>query len=297
MSFINLLRKLNNRARQNKVDKLGGKPAWCRVPQGFMMKIDPTQGMDIGYYLGTYEPALINLIPLLVRPEDTTVDIGTHKGYVTLTLAQRVGGNGKVISIDPDPRVFAELSDNCDRNGYGHVVRFPCVAGNSDGTCEFSLSSQLGNSSRFPNEIARPTVSSVISVQTRVVDDLLAEAGVTPSSIVTFVKIDAEGSEPLVLQGLNGTIARHRPAICMEINNGSLKAGGFSADLISEILRPHGYRYFKLVWKKNALHIGSIDLEEIGEADLEASPCYEMLAITGDHRDMKNLSRFISGTR
>ncbi|UPU37629.1 FkbM family methyltransferase [Geomonas paludis] len=295
MSVIDLLRTLNNKVRQNKVDRLGGKPTWCRVPRGFMMKIDPTQGMDIGYYLGTYEPALVNLIPLLVSPGDTVVDVGTHKGYISLNLARAVGSSGKVVSIDPDPRVFAELSDNCDKNGYHHVFRFPCVAGNIDGSCDFSLSSQLGNSSRFPNDIAAPTVSEVISVPMRVTDELLVEAGVDERCAVSFVKIDAEGSEPLVLQGMQRTIAAHRPAVCMEINNGSLRAGGFSAASVSDVLKHHGYRYYKLLWKKNSLHLGSLALEEVGEGDLEDSPCYEMLAITGDHRGMKNLSRFIAG--
>lgn len=297
MTLIDIARNFVNASRQRRVNRLGGKPTWCRVPQGFMMKIDPTQGMDIGYYLGTYEPGLIKLISLLVREGDTSVDIGTHKGYITLTLAQRTGNAGKVVSIDPDPRVFQEMSDNCDRNGYSQVVRFPCVASNADGTCEFSLSSQLGNSSRFPNEIARPTVSSIISVPARRADDLLSEAGMSDDRPLSFVKIDAEGSEPLVLHGLEKTIAIHKPALCMEINTGSLVAGGFSADDITKHLSPFGYRYYRLQWKRNSLYLARLTLHPLAEADIRDAVCDEILAITDGHRDRGKLDSYICSSR
>lgn len=258
------------------------------------MKIGPTQGMDIGYYLGTYEPALIRLISILVKPGDVAADIGTHKGYITLALANRTGSDGTVVSIDPDPRDFGEMSDNCDRNNFHHVQKFSCVANDVEGLCEFSLSSALGNSSRFPNEIALPTVSSTISVKTRTLDDILRAARVSPETPVSFVKIDAEGSEPLVFQGMKRMLSLHHPAICMEVNNGSLKAGGFTAPFISQFLTPHGYRFFKLTWKRNALYRGTILLEEITEATTGNGFCFEVLAFIDHHRDRTKLNKFIT---
>ena len=155
------------------------------------------------------------------------------------------------MAFEPDPRPMEALSSHVQRNGFEHVKLYACALGDRDGACEFALSRQLGWSSRFPNEVAKATVTSTTSVCTRRLDDVLAEAGVNPETHhLSFMKIDAEGSEPLILQGAQETLKRLRPTVHIEVNKPSLRAGGFSADSIETLLRSFGYQLYAVRFRR-----------------------------------------------
>ena len=295
MRLVNAARRLINYLRhQRRVNALGTQPSWQRVPAGFWMRIDPRAQMDIEYFLGTYERALRRLVDLLVAPGDAVVDAGTHKGYVTLALARAVGPTGVVVSVDPDPRAFMEMDANCTRNGFAQVRRFQLAAGDVDGSCSFTLTTSLGNSSRFPNEVALAGAAEVVTVRTRPVDALLDETGVLAGDRpLTFVKIDAEGSEPLVLGGMQEAIARHRPAIYSEINPSSLAQAGVSTEWVLTMLRSHGYELFRSEWRRTILG-GRLRLTPVeGMADPSVL-CFEILAISPRHRAWPAVQRLLA---
>ncbi len=218
------------------------------------MQIDPKDWMDCAFYLGTYEQSLVQLIAATVRPGDVCIDVGAQKGFVTLHLAKAVGAGGQVIAFEPDPRAMEALRLNVQRNGFEQVKLYSCALGDSNASCKFALSHQLGWSSRFPNDLAKPTVESTISVRTRRLDDIVAETGIVPDTgRISFIKIDAEGSEPLVLRGAQETLKRFRPTVHIEVNKSSLFAGGFSAESIESLLRPLDYRLYIVRWRRTGL--------------------------------------------
>jgi FkbM family methyltransferase len=231
--------------------RLGKVPQWQLVGGKFYMRIDPHDWMDRAFYLGSYEQHLVHLIATMVRPGDVCIDVGAQKGFMTLHLAEVVGGKGRVIAFEPDPRAMEALRANVQRNGFKQVSLSSCALGDCEAYCRFALSRQLGWSSRFPNELAKPTITSSISVRTRRLDDIIAEAGVVAGTHrISFIKIDAEGSEPLVLQGAQETLTRFRPTVHIEVNKPSLCAGGFSPDSIETLLRPLGYQLYAIRFGK-----------------------------------------------
>jgi hypothetical protein len=60
-----------------------------------------------------------------------------------------------------------------------------------------------------------PGTQEVIEVQLVAIDDLVANGSVKPP---TVVKIDVEGAELAVLQGMRRTLAEHRPAVICELH-------------------------------------------------------------------------------
>ena len=75
------------------------------------------------------------------------------------------------------------------------------------------------------------------TVATAAFDDLgLAELP------ISLVKIDVEGAEQLVLEGMMRTLAKHRPYLIVEITARFLAAFGHSAASLCELLAPLGYR-------------------------------------------------------
>jgi FkbM family methyltransferase len=206
------------------------------------MEIDPHDWMDCAFYLGAYDPCLIKAINLWVKPGDVCIDIGAHKGYVTLFLARAVGPTGHVYAFEPDPRAREFLERHCQRNGLRNVKTLPYALGERSGTGHLFLSSQLGWSSKFPNEIAKPTIQEQISVPLRTLDDLVEAREINLDlKRLRFVKVDAEGSEPLILLGMRRVLLDSSPFLAMEVNHGSLAAAGFCATGLQGILQQSGF--------------------------------------------------------
>jgi FkbM family methyltransferase len=241
----------------------GNQVGWKKTSAGFAMLIDPSDPDDRAFCLGLYERALVRLIEAVVRPGDLCIDVGGHKGFISLHLAKAVGPEGRVISIEPDPRAMQILTANCRRNRAANVELYSCLLGNESRMCEFSLSTRLGWSSMFPNELAQKAVSRTISIQTRTLDDLIGEAGVADSSRLSLVKMDVEGAEPLVLAGALRTLATFRPVVHFEVNEGSLRAAGKSSGEIADFFFALGYKLYEI--KRAATISGFVYRYELAE--------------------------------
>lgn len=272
--MLDLVRSLVNRERAWRLARIGDAPCQVRVRQGFVMTIDPSQAMDRGYFLGTYERHLVRTLRRLVHPGDVVADIGTHKGYISCLLAARVGRSGRVLSIDADPRAFAELDRNCQLNGFDHVDRRQYAVGAEPGKAVFTLTSMLGNSTLYPNEIARGQTVSSIEVLVLPFDTIAIEAGLADRRF-QLIKIDAEGAEPSVLRGMHQRLAVDRPALCLEVNRDSLLAAASSPAALGADLQALGYHLYEFDrqgWR------GAVRYRRLERLHAERA-CYELLAI------------------
>ncbi len=277
-----LVRPIRQSYQALRILPLGRVPKWRGVGGTICMQIDPTDWMDRAFYLGAYEPHLVELIATTVRPGDVCFDVGAQKGFITLHLAKAVGPGGRVIAFEPDPRAMEVLTSNVQRNGYRQVSLQAYAVGDCDSRCAFGLSRQLGWSSRFPNDMAKPTVESTISVQTRSLDDIVKEMGIAPQTHrLSFIKIDAEGSEPLILQGARETLERFRPTVHVEVNKPSLRAGGYSAASVEALLRPLGYQLYTIRFQRTGW---------LQRRRLSLVPVTSLTSDIGDHEDVLAVS-------
>ena len=80
-----------------------------------------------------------------------------------------------------------------------------------------------------------PFTERVIEVELVAIDDLVGDGGLPPPALV---KIDVEGAEIAVLEGMRDTIERHRPAIVCELHD--------THDEFVAVMRSHGYRLINL---------------------------------------------------
>jgi FkbM family methyltransferase len=208
------------------------------VSGGFEMFIDPSDDLDREFYLGTFEPAMRELIARTVHDGDTCIDIGAQKGYVSLILAKAVGSKGRVLSFEPDKRAAAKLAANIHRANQNVIEVFHCALGEREGSCSFVLSKVLGWSSRFPNELAKTAIEETVEVKMHSLDAMIARKElVVDGSRLSFIKLDAEGSEPLILKGMRSLLSAAKPVLFMEVNYDSLAAAGSSPQELQSILR------------------------------------------------------------
>jgi FkbM family methyltransferase len=176
---------------------------------GYRINVSPAE--NLSYLLGTNEPHLQRVIRQFVAAGDVVYDIGANIGYVSLSLAKRVGPQGRVIAFEPFPRSIAAFSKNIEINSLGNVQLLEFAASDHAGTAAIRLLENPATASLVWHR-DNPAASEVL-VRTVPIDTLV-DAGELPHP--KFVKIDVEGSEGEVLHGMRKTIAGARPILFIE---------------------------------------------------------------------------------
>jgi FkbM family methyltransferase len=176
---------------------------------GYRINVSPAE--NLSYLLGTNERHLQRVIRQFVAAGDVVYDIGANIGYVSLSLAKRVGPRGRVIAFEPFPRTIAAFSKNIEINSLRNVQLFECAAADHAGTAAIRLLENPATASLVWHR-DNPAASQV-TVPTVPIDSLV-DAGEIPQP--KFVKIDVEGSEGEVLYGMRRTIAHARPVLFLE---------------------------------------------------------------------------------
>lgn len=125
----------------------------------------------------------------------TIVDIGANIGYYTLLAARLVGKEGKVFAFEPEPQNYALLLRNIELNGYDNVVAVRKAVSRKTGKAELFINKQSGAHGFLPE---REGVIGVTKVETVGLDEYF-EGREYP---IDIIKIDVEGAELAVLQGM-----------------------------------------------------------------------------------------------
>lgn len=160
---------------------------------------------------GYWESWLTLFLARTVSPGMQAVDVGAHAGYHTLALAQLVGPGGSVVAVEPNPASAALLAANVALNGHAKTVAVHEIAlGHLDqGTGRLCVPPGEPKNAHLTQDEAAPG----LGVATRSLDALVGATG-----RVDFLKIDAEGSEAMILEGAMRTLRRERPSIVLEYN-------------------------------------------------------------------------------
>jgi FkbM family methyltransferase len=185
---------------------------------------------NLGYLLGTAERHLQRAIKDYVSVGDTVYDVGANIGYVSLSLARKVGPQGSVIAFEPVPRNADLLLRSIEANKLKNVRLINFAASDRRGEAVIRMIGNPSTASMFWHQ-NNPSATE-IPVRTVAIDDLV-EAG--DVGYPKFAKIDVEGAEGLVLRGMRRTIAASRPILFVECSD----AG---REMAWEMLRELGYR-------------------------------------------------------
>ena len=160
------------------------------------------------FYFGEWEPYLTRHLLDMHRPDGTFLDIGSNIGYFSLLAAQRFD---HVIAIEASPSIANRLADNAHRNGAGNIDIRNVAAGEIAGEAEFFFDDdQSGGSSLLPGSGRR--LEAVLPV--RPLDQI-----VTPEEIarVSFIKLDVEGFEHIVLRQILNRIEEFPEALSLTV--------------------------------------------------------------------------------
>lgn len=189
-----------------------------------------------------YEEETFEVLYGRMAEYDAVIEIGANVGVFSVFFGKRLEESGKegvVFSFEPSIEAFTRLRRNLEINQITNVKAFNCAVGNETGIMHFyEPKGHLTNGS-LSNDFA-----AIFS------DDVTERAVISLSgrhilkSVETYdrllLKIDVEGAERLVLEGLDDLIREKWPDIILEV----LEEYEESLNTLS-ILNRH-YRFFAI---------------------------------------------------
>ncbi len=201
---------------------------------GSMLELDPGDSLYLGSHL--YEPYESHLLMGLLRPGDIAVDVGAMIGYYTVIFAKHVGSDGRVHAFEPDPDNHALLRRNVELNGYGHVTCHEAAVGaERDRGRLWRAPENRGDNHVFPTRGREAVDIDIVAL-----DDVL-------DGPVNLVKIDVQGFEAKVLDGMSSLLARSpQLAMLVEFCPALLLEAGTQPHELIERLRDHGFALFEV---------------------------------------------------
>lgn len=141
---------------------------------------------------------------------DVVVDVGAYVGRYALNASKKVGAAGVVIAIEPDLKAYKLLVHNLALSGSKNIIPFNIALSKYNGVCKL-YRCKPGFTSLEKESLKRHPPSGVVgnkpsSVECRTLDSLLAELDINR---VNWIKVDVEGAEHEVLQGMIKTIEKN----------------------------------------------------------------------------------------
>lgn len=164
---------------------------------------------------GTLEPSVTEALVRTVRPGHVFYDVGANVGYFTLVAARLVGPAGRVIAFEPVPWCVDAVATNLALNDLRHAEVRAEAVGDASGRGRLLVAGEASQS-LLASLGRRADAREEIDVDVVALDDLVSGGAIPPPDVL---KIDTEGAEILVLEGMRETIARHQPRIICEIHD------------------------------------------------------------------------------
>ncbi|MGC2162757.1 MAG: FkbM family methyltransferase [Silvibacterium sp.] len=192
--------------------------------------------------MGLYEGAETAFFTLVCKPGMTFLDIGANTGYYSAWAISLMRGNGRIISLEPDPEAQSYLTATRDANNCSFMTVVPVAASDHDGVAQLHTNKEnRGDNRLYANDLC----SGAVTVQCQTVDSVLQSLGV---DAVGLIKIDVQGFEGHVLAGMMDTLKNSRNVtLLMEFWPWGLAQAGSNALEVLQTLEGLGFSLFELM--------------------------------------------------
>jgi FkbM family methyltransferase len=204
---------------------------------GHKMYLDPNDSLNLSIK-EIHEPFETELVKDHVNKGEFVLDVGAHIGYYSLIMARCVGKNGKVFSFEPNPLNFNILKKNIEINEYQNIVLEEKAVSNKNGTTNLYLSKGNSGMHRIhPSKYCEDVISvDVVKLNSYFNNQITKK--------IRFIKIDAEGSELDVLEGLSDILKNSKIKIIMEfVPEHIIEHGSKPLDVLN-FLNKYGFKIF-----------------------------------------------------
>jgi len=163
-----------------------------------------------------------------IMPNSIVVDVGANIGAFTIFAAQWAK---QVFAFEPEPENFHLLCSNIELNGFKNVIPSRMAIAKKRGKQDFYIAKKEHSSS---HSFFLPEYEKKIKVQTLSIMDVIERESLAK---IDFLKLDCEGSENDIIEGLSFETAKKIEQISLEFH----QVNSYSAEDLVEKLTVLGF--------------------------------------------------------
>jgi FkbM family methyltransferase len=186
---------------------------------------------------GEWEPHIAKTCQRLLRTSDVFFDIGANAGCISLDARALIGEGVRMCLFEPQPSLSNSIRKSIAANRFNNIQVFEILLGNYDGIGELYLTSHAIHASIIPRE----DTFNKIRLPICKVDTLIAAGRCPPPDII---KMDTEGAELQILDGMRKTLKEYSPTILFEADSNMSRFGHSALDLITLISSAGNYDFY-----------------------------------------------------
>lgn len=202
---------------------------------------------------GAYSALVVDAMKRYLHAGDTFFDVGANIGYLSAVAAALVGTRGHIHSFEPVPRYFQNLRRLAELNPAHSIVANRCAAGAVAGVVSMLVTREPGQNTFVPGYKSGAEVTSMLQVPMIRLDSYIEARAIGD---VAVIKIDAEGFELPVLEGLQRFLDKgQRPAIICEIAPRAYRLLGRSVAELDQFMSSYGYSARDIIDGKTPVHL------------------------------------------
>ncbi|WP_081469489.1 FkbM family methyltransferase [Sphingomonas sp. PAMC 26617] len=230
-------------------ENLGDGMVLCRMLGQYKIFADPSDWSVSPHIIadGIWEARVTEVVIDTLKKGMTAIDVGANLGYYSMIMADRCGATGRVMAIEPNPAMVRRIEATCILNGVSdRVTVHPFPVAERDGR-PATLVIPINHPGGAQLTGASVANSTSIECSTRRLD------GIPGALEASFVKIDAEGFEEAIWQGMRKMVegAHLRTMVVEFAPSVYADAGGF----VDEITKA-GFAIHDIDHKAGAVPIG-----------------------------------------
>lgn len=179
-----------------------------------------------------YRSADGEFLEKVLEPGGLVVDVGANIGMISIQSAKLVGPAGRVIAIEPNPRIISYCKKNIVLNGLENITPIQTAMGSEEGSVLFNCD-DCDDRSRVVSE-------GGIRVPLTTLDKIMERE---PNRKIHLLKIDVEGFELSVLEGARESLKRTQ-WLYIEVESQNYSQYGKKAQDVMTILDESGFDAF-----------------------------------------------------
>lgn len=199
------------------------------------------------YVRQEYEPFSIELLKNYLKPKSVFVDVGSHYGYYSVAAAKYANVN--VMAVEPVAENYRILQKNLALNHVTVKETFNAAASDHDGMTQFNVTEASDSAGFYDHPLTQ--TKQVVNVKTLALDSILYRT----AKKIDFIKIDVEGHEIAVLNGLKRTLHKNKSIrLLIEFNPKCQITAGHQPDELLTALSKLGFELFIVDENKRQLY-------------------------------------------
>jgi FkbM family methyltransferase len=259
--------------------------------EGHRFTLYPGEYVDQHIFLhGIYEKRFLQLLRGRFDRDAIALDIGANIGNHAIYLA---GTFAVIHAFEPNPTVLSRLRDNIALNDLDDSIRVhPVGLGAKTEILAFRENNDgnLGASGFLKADEEVGALTRVLELQIVNADEYVGRLALPR---LDFVKVDVEGWEASLFEGLSETIRRHRPVVAFEFHGQDAAPGEYERILTAlpgyVIAEPTYARAAGTIIEKAAWNIARRGRPSLKQIDQPDARTYENLL---GFPDLESLERF-----